>query len=534
MNAPQTRTFFSDQSAKKIGHVVAISGTHVKATIFANGDMPLTVGSFVILQSGMKAQLGILIKIDMMDNRDFLATILLKGEIINNPNGKMNFKRGISSPIMIRADIIPATEEDLLSLFSDVDEPYVRLGQISKTKNVPANILINRLLGGNFGIFGNRGSGKSTMVSLLMHKLMEAMPQAHCILFDPHGEYEAAFNGNANIIDIIDQQNFFLPYWLLNAEETSRIFLDPQSPTLSVEEEVLNDIVVGARHRFFGQTDHGTSRITVDSPVPYRMSDLIQILDERLGSLNESIKVSVLRRMRQRILAVRSDARYKFLFPRMGHSQDLRDILTNLLRIPVAGKPITLINTSGMVLEVSQVVVSTISRLVFDFLQWSRDLNMPVLLVMDEAHRYLGESKNRFSQKTQSLWEQMAMEGRKFGISLGIITQIPSSLPPALISQLGTVMIKKINSEAEISFLARYAGDLSLEVSQVLNGFSPDEVYIAGDGVRNAMTISCDALSDNKKPRSKGVEFSDSWSRDSVSFAEVDAGLNRWCDYKPE
>jgi predicted NBD/HSP70 family sugar kinase len=95
-------------------------------------------------------------------------------------------------------------------------------------------------------------------------------------------------------------------------------------------------------------------------------------------------------------------------------------------------------------------------------------------------------------------------------------------------------MIKKINSEAEISFLARYAGDLSLEVSQVLNGFSPDEVYIAGDGVRNAMTISCDALSDNKKPRSKGVEFSDSWSRDSVSFAEVDAGLNRWCDYKPE
>jgi DNA helicase HerA-like ATPase len=369
------------------------------------------------------------------------------------------------------------------------------------------------------------------MLSLLLHKLFEAMPHAHCILFDPHGEYEAAFNGDAHLID---QDNFFLPYWLLNAEESSRIFLDPQSSTLSIEEEVLNDIVVGARHRFFGQTDQDTSRITVDSPVPYRMSDLIEILDERLGSLNESVKVSILRRMRQRILAIRADARYKFLFPKMGHNRDLRDILTELLRIPVGSKPITLINTSGMVLEVSQVVVSTISRLVFDFLQWSRDLKMPVLLVMDEAHRYLGDSKSRFSQKTQSLWEQMAMEGRKFGISLGIITQLPSSLSPTLISQLGTVIVKKMNSDAEIEFLSRYVGDMSTEISQSFNGLSPEEVYIAGDGVRNAMTVTCDPLSESKSPKSKSAEFSDSWSKEITSLEEINAGLRKWCDYKPE
>jgi DNA helicase HerA-like ATPase len=527
----QIQTFFSDSMVKKIGHIVSISGTHLNAIVSAGGDMPLTTGLFVILESGTKAHLGIITKIDVLEKQDVMVTILMKGEIFYTPTGKISFKKGTSSPVMIGADVVLATDADLLSIFADIDEACISLGTISKTNNVPAKILINRFFGGNFGIFGNRGSGKSTAVCLLMHKLFDAMPYAHCLLFDPHGEYEAAFNGKAHVIH---QDNFVLPYWLLNSEEINRIFLDPQSQTLHLEEEVLAEIVTQARQRYATQLERETSRITVDSPVPYRMGDLIDLLDERLGSLNESVKVSVLRRMRQKILSVRGDIRYKFLFPKMGANQDLHHILTDLLRIPVAGKPLTVINTSGMVLDIAQVVVSTITRLVFDFLQWARDLHMPVLMIMDEAQRYLGEDKSRFSKTTQHLWEQIAMEGRKFGISLGIVTQVPSSLPASIISQLGTVMVKKMNSEAEIALLARYVGDMPLEIGESFGGFSRDDVYIAGDGVRNPMTVKCDPLSDERRPKSKGGNFLDVWSKESNPQDHVYAGLASWCDYKPE
>jgi DNA helicase HerA-like ATPase len=206
----------------------------------------------------------------------------------------------------------------------------------------------------------------------------------------------------------------------------------------------------------------------------------------------------------------------------------------NLLRVPVAGKPLTLINTSGMMLDIAQVVVSTITRLVFDFLQWTRNLQMPVLMIMDEAQRYLGNDKSRFSQITRHLWEQIAMEGRKFGISLGVVTQIPSSLPTSILSQLGTVMVKKINSEGEIALLARYVGDMPLEIGESFGGLSRDEIYIAGDGVRNAMIVKCDPISDEKRPKSKGGDFLKNWSKDAHDEDTVNAGLASWCDYRPQ
>ena len=525
-----TKTFFTEENIRNIGYVTAISSNEIQATLFAKSDMNLSNGSFVIMQSGMRTHLGLISKIDLLNNQDFLARISLKGEITKSTNGKIKFKRGMSSHVLIRAEIIPATEDDLLALFGEAGEDSITIGRISGTKAVPANLSVDKLLCGNFGIFGNRGSGKSTLVSLLLHKIFENSPFGHCILFDPHGEYEAAFNGSVNIID---QDNFVLPYWLLNSEEANQIFLDQQSLTWDVEQEVLNELIVTARTRFANDIGAENNRITADSPVPYRIGDLIDILDERLGSLGESIKVSTLRRMRQKILSVRADARYKFLFPKMGHSKDLRDILTDLLRIPVNGQPMTLVNTSGMLIEVAQVAVSTVSRLVFDFMQWSRDVKAPTLLMLDEANRYLGNSSGRFSKRTQSLWEQIAMEGRKFGLSIGIIAQIPSNLSINLISQMGTVMVKKMAGAEEISFLSRYLNDISSDAAESFAFLSPNEVYIAGSAISQSMTVQCEPLSESKQPRNHSVSFDQNWKHDITDMTKVNEGLQRWCDYRP-
>ena len=75
---------------------------------------------------------------------------------------------------------------------------------------------------------------------------------------------------------------------------------------------------------------------------------------------------------------------------------------------------------------------------------------------------------------------------------------------------------------------------MPIEIGESFGGFSRDDVYIAGDGVRNPMTVKCDHLSDEKKPKSKGSNFLDVWSKDSNPQDHIYAGLASWCDYKPE
>src|SRR5690606_3876166 len=146
---------------------------------------------------------------------------------------------------------------------------------------------VNELLAKHFAVLGTTGTGKSCAVALILRSILERHDQAHIVLLDPHDEYSTSFAG---IAEIVRPQNLTLPFWLLTFEEIVEVLLGGQ-PARQAEVEILGELIPVAKQRYAlnrarertGQvarrvTDIGS--IAVDTPVPYRMSDLTNLIDD--------------------------------------------------------------------------------------------------------------------------------------------------------------------------------------------------------------------------------------------------------------
>src|SRR4029077_12805896 len=192
---------------------------------------------------------------------------------------------------------------------------------------------------------------------------------------------------------------------------------------------ILKDAITRARRRF-ATDDFGAVSVTVDTPVPFKASDLLRFLDEAMGRLDNPDSSAPYLRLGTRLESLRHDRRFAFMFSDWLVTRDtLAQIVGRLLRIPVNEKPLTIVDLSGVPTEIADVVVSMLCRLTFDFALWSeREQMPPVLLVCEEAHRYVPASPDLGFAAAGRAITRLARDGRKYGISLALITQLPSEL----------------------------------------------------------------------------------------------------------
>jgi hypothetical protein len=154
--------------------------------------------------------------------------------------------------------------------------------------------------------------------------------------------------------------------------------------------------------------------------VPYFISDLLEELELEAGRLEKSSDPSRYIRLKLKMEEMWRDPRYAFMFGNSLMSSDsMGDLLSKLLRIPTQSKPLTIVDVSGMPSEIVNVVVSMISRLVFDYSIWSREEpSVPILLVCEEAQRYLPREDGNVKSAAQRNFERIAKEGRKHGTAV--------------------------------------------------------------------------------------------------------------------
>src|SRR5205085_11612162 len=188
--------------------------------------------------------------------------------------------------------------------------------------------------------------------------------------------------------------------------------------------------------------------ITVDTPTPFRMSDVTAWLDEQLGRLERSQFLLPYRRLKARIESLVTDQRYNFMFGSLSVQDTMSDVLARLFRVPGEGRPISVIDLSTVPPEILDVVISVISRLAFDLAVWSKG-GLPMLLVCEEAHRYAPAVDKGYFGPTRQALSRIAKEGRKYGISLALVTQRPSDLDPTILSQCSTVVALRLSSERD-------------------------------------------------------------------------------------
>jgi DNA helicase HerA-like ATPase len=206
----------------------------------------------------------------------------------------------------------------------------------------------------------------------------------------------------------------------------------------------------------------------------------------------------------------------------------LSQIVGRLLRIPVAEKPLTVIDLSGVPSEVADVVVSLTCRLIFDFALWSERGQMPVLLVCEEAHRYVPADERIGFAATARAITRIAREGRKYGISLALVSQRPSELSAQALSQCGTILALRLTNELDQRFMETVLPDAARGNLAALSSLGAQEAVVCGEGVPLPMRIRFDDLPSGRRPRSEGADFTDAWQTDAVDMHFRDEVVRRW------
>jgi DNA helicase HerA-like ATPase len=349
------------------------------------------------------------------------------GEIVVSEEGPSRFRRGVTQHPTPGTPVVAAIDADLTTIFAPLSRSNVRIGTLHHDARQPAFVLVNDLLRKHFAVLGNTGSGKSCAVSLLLSAVLADYPMAHIVLIDPHNEYGRVFGKAAEVINV---DNLQLPFWLFDFEETAGILI--RGGTAQEQEAqalILKDAITRARRHYAGES-HAATTLSVDTPTPFKVSDLVRFISEAMGRLDKPDTSMPYLRLKNRVESLRDDRRFSFMFSDWLVGQDaLSQIVGRLLRIPVSGKPLTIMDLSGVPSEIADVVVSLSCRLMFDFAVWSdRGRMPPVLLVCEEAHRYVPADERIGFAATARAITRIAREGRKYGVSLALISQRPSEL----------------------------------------------------------------------------------------------------------
>jgi DNA helicase HerA-like ATPase len=302
------------------------------------------------------------------------------------------------------------------------------------------------------------------------------------------------------------------------------VVIGQRIPEREPDVAILGESVLAAKRMIGEQKDRS---LTVDTPVPYRIGDLVKIIDEAVGRLERATDSAPYLRLKNRLAKLQNDRRYGFMFPGLSVKDNMASILSRLFRIPVRGKPVTIVDLSSVPSEVLNVVVSVICRMTFDFALWSEG-SLPVLLVCEEAHRYVPSDPTQGFEPTKKVLSRIAKEGRKYGVSLGVVSQRPSELSMSILSQCNTIFALRLSSQKDQDFVRGAMAESALGLLDFLPSLRNAEAIAVGEGVAVPVRILFDELPPENQPNSRTVAFSSAWSGDQSSSGFVAEVVERW------
>jgi DNA helicase HerA-like ATPase len=409
-------------------------------------------------------------------------------------------------------------------MYAADDRPHVEIGTVYPTSGIRAALYVDALLGKHFALLGSTGTGKSTATALILHRICELAPEGHIAMIDPHGEYAAAFKGTGEIFDV---DNLAMPYWLMNFEEHCEVFVVTSGADRQMDCDILAKCLLAARAR--NRVAEGLTKLTVDSPIPYLLSDLTNIIQTEMGKMDKAGGAAPYMRLKNKIDEIRNDPRYSFMFSGMLVADSMAKFLAKIFRLPGHGKPISIIDVSGVPSDITAVVVAMLARMVFDYAIWARgEARRPILLVCEEAHRYIPSSDMTTGVAVRRTLERIAKEGRKYGVALGLITQRPSDLAEGVLSQCGTIIAMRLNNERDQAHVRSAMPEGARGFLDSIPALRNRECIVCGEGVAIPIRVMIDDLEPERCPASLDPSFSTLWGRAGGDATTLDRIVRRW------
>ena len=517
-------------SRLQVNHLIAIRSSKV-------GQVLIGMVSKIMRKYGNE--------IDPSDEDDSASADVVKatmiGTLLDREGSSRNvFKRTLESVPEIDSQCFIMADEELTAFMgvisgaaSEMEHPLC-IGKYTINNGALAWLDGNKLFQRHAVIVGSTGSGKSFTVATLLEKI-SALKSCNAILFDIHGEYDSIVGDGirhykiAGPADVPSDHTMFLPYWLLSYEEMLALMLDRSDANAPNQAMVFSQVVMDGKNVMLTESGNGdiASEITLDSPVPYRIADVIESLrsknEEMVPGANGREKQGdfhgKLSRFIQRLEAKVADKRLNFMFSTMGELLDFSymDKLCQQLMAPASqGGGIKILDFSEVPSDILPLIVSLLARIVFSVQQWmDRSKLNPLAIFCDEAHLYIpANAQQGVEASSLHSFERIAKEGRKYGIGLVIVSQRPAEVNRTVLSQSSNFIAMRLTNAEDQAVIKRLLPDSIGNFADLLPVLDIGEAIVVGDASLLPTRIIVDIP--NQKPNSATVKFWDEWSRETA------------------
>jgi len=540
---------FTDDNEKSSG---VPDDMRVSINIPDKGPIPLLIGqpgSFVKIPMGQYSLLCMVVDIKMVDKSftsnekreaDLDRSILIANikrvlsiMPVGTLSGSGKFDRGtdvlptVNSPVQA---VLPSTIDKVFDSFS---EGNLTIGKLSLIPEQDAKISIDAFLSRHAAILGQTGGGKSWTVASILQKMMNEFKKSSVVLFDLHGEYKDVFGADADYIDANDVE---LPYWLMNCEELLGLMVDRAESSAPNQVAKFKELLQSAKEDHAENARLGIPKITVDTPVYFDLKSIIQEF-ERLDTeqvqgakgLKNGPLVGEFTRLLMRVNSRLNDKRYDLIFSptKFTTSASMTDLFNRILGEGAKPKKVVIIDFGAIPFDVRTSVISLILRCIFDFSYWYRKVNSesyPISVFCDEAHLYLND-KDPSCDPSRISAERISKEGRKYGVSLTVISQRPREVSSTILSQAGSFLCLRLSNPDDQSYVKNLLPDSVKGIVSMFAALRRGECILMGDSVIMPTRIKIDEP--NPHPNSNDCSFYKEWKKDHAPI-DVKNVLDAW------
>lgn len=486
------------------------------------------------MKSEFDAERGFVVSSDS-DERIVEADLFGEGEWVRSAGEewKLRFERGVSTYPLPQQTVYLTPKSELKFIYEKTDDAVIQLGEHVGSAGASCFANLNEMLGKHTAVLGSTGSGKSGTAAAIIHSILERGVEAEhekwnprIIILDPHGEYGDAFAENTKLSP--DDGTFALPYWLLNFQETISLLIGKTEFVATTQSNIVKNALMVAREEGKQVLSLDDTRITVDSPVPYRLATLIERIEEDRPTQQskQDSHNSILRKLE----ILTNDRRFNFMMEEW--SGNSKDPFPEVIRQLTGDAPQPrIVDLSGLPNEVAGVSSAVIARTLFNLKIWQTQAEResdPVLLVCEEAHRYVPDRGEAQYEAAQEAIRRIAKEGRKHGLGLLLISQRPSEIEATVLSQCNSWIILRITNHADREHVRSMLPDSMSGLTKMLSGLRKQEAIFVGQAAILPSRILIRNLKPEQLPKSNDIDFDRGWQNEPVSDEEIQKIIKRW------
>jgi len=486
------------------------------------------------MKSEFQAERG-LVPASSSDERIVEADLFGEGEWVHGASGEweLRFERGVSTYPLPQQTVYLTPKAELRFIYGKAKGAVVQLGQHVGSGGTPCLADLNELLGKHTAVLGSTGAGKSGTVAAIIHSILERGDKnsyekwkPRIIILDPHGEYGTAFADHTKLSS--DDGTLTLPYWLLNFQETVALLIGKTEFVATSQANIVKSALMAAREEGAQQLGLDANSITVDSPVPYKLSTLKAKIDA--DKPPQASKQDSHNSILQKLEVLMTDARLRFMMEEWndGANDPFPEVIKQLTG---DGPQPRIVDLSGVPNEVAGVSSAVIARTLFNLKIWQTQPEResdPVLLVCEEAHRYVPNRGEAQYEAAQEAIRRIAKEGRKYGVGLLLVSQRPSEVEATVLSQCNSWIVLRITNDADREHVRSILPDSMSGLTKMLSGLRRQEAIFVGQAAMLPSRILILDLKPEQLPKSNDIDFDKGWQNDATPDGQIQEVVNRW------